>query len=119
MGHVITIVAVGPQAADFLAENMAITFAGDVPDSLRPHCYVIEAGRMDGDLAVGQGVRIGEQHWRITAIGKVARQNLADLGHVTLVFDGADTPRLPGALHVGGVDEPPALALGATVVFGD
>jgi PTS system glucitol/sorbitol-specific IIA component len=38
---------------------------------------------------------------------------------VTLVFDGAAEPRMPGAVHIGGVDATPALAAGATVVFGD
>ena len=74
---------------------------------------------LTGDLTVGQRVLIGEQAWTLTAVGAVASKNLADLGHVTMVFDGADTPRLPGAIHLAGVEETPALGHGVRLVFGD
>lgn len=118
MAYRTRVVDVGPDAADFLAEQMAITFAGDAPEALRPYCFLIEKSTLEGDLAVGQGVQLGGQNWQITALGEVAQQNLASLGHVTLVFDGDAAPRMPGAIHLGGVDEPPALAIGAEVVFG-
>ena len=56
-------------------------------------------------IAVGDTVRIGDQTWTITALGEVAEKNLANLGHVTLVFDGETEPRMPGAVHLTGVDE--------------
>ena len=118
MGYSTTVIEVGTEAQDFLADKTAITFAGNAPEALRPYCFLIEAAQLDGDLAVGQEVLIGEQLWTITALGDVAQKNLANLGHVTLVFDGAVSPRLPGALHLGGVAETPALALGTSVVFG-
>ena len=80
--------------------------------------FIIEKAELDGDLAVGQGLQIADQSWTITALGAVAQTNLANLGHVTLVFDGAVEPRMPGAVHAGGVDATPALAVGAAVVFG-
>lgn len=118
MAYRTTIVEVGPEAATFLEENMAITFAGDAPEGLRPFCFLVEKAELEGNLEGGQPVLIGSQQWRITAIGEVAQQNLHNLGHVTLVFDGETEPRMPGAIHVGGVDEPPALGLGTEVVFG-
>ena len=119
MAYTTRIIEVGPDAEDFLEENMAITFAGDAPEALRSYCYIIEKAELEGGLAVGQEVRIGDQHWTITAIGNVAETNLENLGHVTLVFDGAPEPRLPGAVHIGGVDAKPALAAGVVVIFGD
>lgn len=118
MGYTTTVIEVGSDAEAFLAEQTAITFAGDAPAALRPYCFLIEAGTLDHDLEVGQSVRIAEQLWTITALGEVAQKNLVNLGHVTLVFDGADRPRLPGALHLGGLTEAPALRLGTSVVFG-
>lgn len=117
MGYTTRVVEVGAEAEDFLSESTAITFAGDAPPALRPYCFLIERAELDGELAVGQVVRIGDQHWTLTALGSVAQKNLADLGHVTLVFDGKERPRLPGAIHLGGVAEPPALRLDAEVVF--
>ncbi|MHA6525950.1 PTS glucitol/sorbitol transporter subunit IIA [Tessaracoccus sp. G1721] len=118
MAYATTILEVGPEAQAFLAESMAITFAGDAPEALRPYCFLIGKAELTGDLAVGQTVRISEQAWTITALGEVAQQNLANLGHVTLVFDGEAEPRMPGAIHLTGVDGEPALVLGAQLVFG-
>lgn len=119
MPYTTKIVEVGPDAGDFLEQNMAITFAGNAPEELRPYCFLVEAATLTGDIAVGQVVRIDEQVWDITAVGEVAQQNLANLGHVTLVFDGEAAPRMPGAIHVAGTYDAPALALGAQLVFGD
>ncbi len=118
MAYRTTILEVGPEAETFLDEQMAITFAGDAPEELRPFCFIIDKAELVGSLAVGQGVSIGSQQWLITALGEVAAQNLHNLGHVTLVFDGADAPRMPGAIHLGGVDAAPSLVQGAAVVIG-
>lgn len=117
MAYTTTILEVGPEASAFLAEKMAITFAGDAPESLRPYCFLIEKAELTGVLAVAQTVRIGAQGWTITALGEVAERNLANLGHVTLVFDGEGEPRMPGAIHLAGADEEPELVQGAQVVF--
>lgn len=119
MTYVTRVIEVGAEAERSLAENMALTFGADAPDALRPFCFIVEKGELVGELRVGQPVLIGDQRWTLTAVGSVASKNLADLGHVTMVFDGADKPRLPGAVHLGGVDETPALGLGVTLVFGD
>lgn len=119
MAYTTTITEVGPEAMTFLAEDMALTFGANAPEALRPFCFIIEHAELTGDLTVGQRVLIGEQAWTLTAVGAVASKNLADLGHVTMVFDGADTPRLPGAIHLAGVEETPALGHGVRLVFGD
>ena len=119
MGYLTTITDVGPDANDFLAEQMAITFAGNAPEELRSYCFVIDKAELTGPLAVGQPVLIGDQQWKITAIGTAAEKNLSALGHVTLVFDGASEPRLPGALHLSGSYPAPVLAVGARLVIGN
>ena len=80
MGYSTTIIEVGPDASDFLAEQMAITFAGNAPEELRSYCFVIDKSELTSPLAVGQPVLIGDQEWRITAIGDVAEKNLGALG---------------------------------------
>lgn len=117
MTYTTTILEVGPEASAFLAESMAITFADDVPEALRPYCFLIEKAQLTAGLALRQTVRIGRQGWTITALGDVAEQNLAALGHVTLVFDGGDEPRMPGAIHLAGDHAAPELVLGAPLVF--
>lgn len=117
MAYTTTVLEVGAEASAFLMENMAITFGGNAPEELRPYCFIIEKAELTGTLAVGQTVRVGPQVWTITALGEVAEKNLANLGHVTLVFDGEAEPRMPGAVHLTGVDEVPALVQGAQLVF--
>ena len=53
-------------------------------------------------------VKVGEDYL-ITAVGSHALQALLELGHLTLVFDSASTPRHQGTLHLAG--KVPALAL--------
>lgn len=117
MSYTTRIISVGPEAASFLEEKLAITFAGNAPEELRDYCYLIDEAEMEGHLAVGQRVQIGDQNWSISAIGSLAEKNLAALGHVTLVFDGESEPRMDGAVHLGGVDAAPALVEGAKIVF--
>lgn len=118
MAYATRVVEVGPDAPAFLEEKMAITFSGEAPAALRSYCFLIDEAELTGSLEVGMPVRIGQQEWTITAVGDLAEKNLGNLGHVTLVFDGEAEPRMPGAIHVGGVEEAPALALGAELVFG-
>ena len=42
MGYTTKVVEVGSDAEAFLAEQTAITFAGDAPEALRPYCFIIE-----------------------------------------------------------------------------
>lgn len=118
MAYTTTVVEVGPDAPAFLEEKMAITFSGDAPEALRPYCFLIEEAELTAPLELGMAVRIADQVWHITALGELAEKNLSSLGHVTLVFDGDAEPRMPGAVHLGGIDSTPALALGAELVFG-
>ena len=53
MGYSTTIIEVGPDASDFLAEQMAIIFAGNAPEELRSYCFVIDKSELTSPLAVG------------------------------------------------------------------
>lgn len=95
---------------------MIITFADNAPESLADFIYRVDQNPVTGDVIVGQQFQIGDDVRTITAVGDVAQKNLNDLGHVTLIFDGADEPRLPGAIHVS-EGELPALESGTTVTI--
>lgn len=69
---------------------------GKAPDELRDFCYALPEATSSGTIGVGDVLAIGEHRFPITAIGALAQRNLDSLGHVTLVFDGADEPRLEG-----------------------
>ena len=48
MGYTTKVVEVGSDAEAFLAEQTAITFAGDAPEALRPYCFIIEKADLVG-----------------------------------------------------------------------
>lgn len=83
-------------------EKMLITF-GDIPDeSLADYCVIIDVPENNKDIQVGNQLVIGCEKYLITAVGDVANETFARLGHVTIRFDGAKEPLLEGTIHVAG-----------------
>ncbi|RPH28245.1 PTS sorbitol transporter [Buttiauxella warmboldiae] len=112
MIYLATIDRVGPFVADGLAENMLITFLHSGP----PDClaYAVSLSPLQADshatIAPGDKLQIGTHDYLIHAVGEGAQQALFELGHLTLIFDGAATPRHRGALHlIGPTPSPEAL----------
>lgn len=98
-----TFVAVGACASESLDDNFIITFGEGAPKDVADYCFihrteVNEAGSIDA----GSVMSIGEQEYPVTAVGSVARENLRDLGHITVRFDGAGQAEFPGTVHVAG-----------------
>ena len=52
----------------------------------------------------------------MTAVGEVAEQNLRELGHITLRFDGHREAEFPGTVQVAG-PVPDAIATGCVLKF--
>ena len=70
-----TVIAIGQNAEEFKQENMLLFFGEEAPPEL-------------------------SERYAITAVGKVAEENLRQLGHITVNFDGAAISELPGTIHV-------------------
>lgn len=111
-----TVRSIGPEAASFLAERMLVTFGDNAPDELRDFCYTLSEAACSRSLSVGDTLMIDGVEYPITAIGGAAQRNLDSLGHVTLVFDGADEPRMDGCIHVRAQDLP-GLHVGSTIAI--
>lgn len=100
---------VGSEAEQFKAEQMIILFGENVPDDLKAYTYRITRNPLEGSIEKGGSVSIGSEHYPITAVGNLVNKNLADLGHITIKFDGASVATLPGTLHVA-ADQMPVIA---------
>lgn len=109
-----TITQIGQFAEEARAEKMLITFKQGVPDELRDYCFVHSPSDLSGIIQVGDQALFDGVSYPITAIGEVAIDNLAELGHVTWLFDGATEALYPGTIHLAG--DVPQLAIGS--VFG-
>ncbi|MDR1851459.1 MAG: PTS glucitol/sorbitol transporter subunit IIA [Propionibacteriaceae bacterium] len=94
------IISQGAEADTFLAGGMAITFGSGAPDTLAQYCFILAPAKLAAQVRPGQLLRVGERAYPITAVGEVASRNLSELGHVTLNFDGADSPQLDGTIHI-------------------
>ncbi len=98
-----TFTSVGPLAHESLEDNFLITFGEGAPRDVAEYCFIhkVDVNRPENILP-GNLITIGSHQYSITAVGDVARENLRDLGHITIRFDGAGTPEFPGTIHVTG-----------------
>ncbi|WP_134705020.1 PTS glucitol/sorbitol transporter subunit IIA [Ammoniphilus sp. YIM 78166] len=91
---------IGSSVAEFLGEKMFILFGDNAPAELADYCLLINIADIDGDIEPGDVVVLSNQEYKITAVGDAVKKNLGSLGHITLRFDGSDTPELPGTLYL-------------------
>lgn len=67
-------------------------------------------------LQPGARCELGQHCYPVTAVGSVAEQNLRELGHITLRFDGLREAEFPGTVHVAG-PVPDDIAPGCILTF--
>jgi len=91
---------VGSNVEAMLQDGLLILFNESAPADLRPFCVVTASNEETGEVKVGDELTISDRTYTITAVGNVANENLYSLGHVTLCFDGAEEPQLPGHIHL-------------------
>ena len=111
-----TITAIGESAPEALSDNMLITFREGAPADVAEFCFIHNHGPLCGALLPGAQFTLGEKHYPVTAVGEVAEQNLRELGHITLRFDGQTQAEFPGTVHVAG-PVPDAVAPGCNLKF--
>ncbi|HFM4946957.1 TPA: PTS glucitol/sorbitol transporter subunit IIA [Escherichia coli] len=83
-----TITRIGASATDALSDQMLITFREGAPADLEEYCFIHCHGELKGALHPGLQFTLGRHRYPVTAVGSVAEDNLRELGHVTLRFDG-------------------------------
>lgn len=102
-----TFTATGPLATEALEDNFLITFGEGAPKDVAEYCFIHRAEINEAEhLCTGAIMTIGEGQYPVTAVGDVASENLRELGHITVRFDGACVAEFPGTVHVAG--KPPA-----------
>ncbi len=111
-----TITHIGESAPDALSDNMLITFREGAPTDVAEFCFIHNHGALSGALLPGAEFELGERRYPVTAVGEVAEQNLRELGHITLRFDGQTQAEYPGTVHVAG-QVPNGIATGCILKF--
>ncbi|SPX16973.1 glucitol/sorbitol-specific PTS system EIIA component [Escherichia coli] len=94
---------------------MLITFREGAPADLEEYCFI----HCHGELKV-HSIPVCNFHSAASlsgdAVGSVAEDNLRELGHVTLRFDGLNEAEFPGTVHVAG-PVPDDIAPGSVLKF--
>ncbi|MEG1213155.1 MAG: PTS glucitol/sorbitol transporter subunit IIA [Leclercia sp.] len=111
-----TITRIGHSAADALSDQMLITFREGAPADIEEFCFIHCHGELCGELRPGSQLTLGDACYPVTAVGDVAGQNLRELGHITLRFDGQTEAEYPGTVHVAG-PVPLVVAAGCVLKF--
>ena len=86
----------------FIDEKILIMFKDNAPEELLDYCIMHNESSLKEDIKPGDILAIGNEQYLITAVGEDAMENLDNLGHITIKFDGKNEAKLPGTIHVEG-----------------
>ena len=95
-----TVTAVGPMAVEFAAEGILVFFGSDAPEELHEFAIIHDHSPNEDDVSPGDVVEIDEARFEVTGVGEVANDNLRNLGHVVIKFNGLSDTELPGEVSV-------------------
>ena len=116
------ITEVGPDVADLLDGGILILFAEGAPPELAEVSVLhkVAEGPTQSAPPVGAEITIGSVRSKLTAIGGLAWNKIADIGHVVINFDGAAEGGRPGELSAQSVstaDLAEAVRAGAAITI--
>lgn len=91
---------IGPNAKDFLEEDMMVIFGNDAPPELRPYCFLVEHPGFKENISVGDQVKLDDETYEVIGVGDQVNKNLKDLSHITLNFKGQIDDAMAGTLYL-------------------
>ena len=101
------VTAVGPMVQEFLNEGVIVLFGEKAPVELAEFAILHDGAMLLAPLAAGDVVSFDEVDYKVLAVGDVASQNLANLGHLVVKCNGQDEPEMPGDVCVEAKPLPP------------
>ncbi|MFP1454057.1 PTS glucitol/sorbitol transporter subunit IIA [Escherichia coli] len=111
-----TITRIGASATDALSETRCSSPFVKARQRTSKSIASFVHGELKGALHSGLQFTLGQHRYPVTAVGSVAEDNLRELGHVTLRFDGLNEAEFPGTVHVAG-PVPDDIAPGSVLKF--
>ncbi len=94
------ILSIGPLVDEFKQAGILVFFGENAPAELIEFSIIHDAKELVMPVSMGDTVFLGEERYRVLAVGDVANSNLANLGHLILKFNGDSMARLPGDINV-------------------
>lgn len=111
-----TVTFIGPLAGEFLAEQIIVLFGQNAPEELAEFAILHDGVELTAPFVAGDRVTIGEAGFEILAVGEVANDNLANLGHLVLKFNGETEVEMPGDVCLAAVPLP-EITLGTVITI--
>jgi PTS system glucitol/sorbitol-specific IIA component len=110
-----TVVKSGPLAQEFIASGILVFFGMNAPEELAEFSILHEHTQLHQDVVAGDLLFIDDASYEVLAVGEVANQNLSNLGHLVVKFNGQTEPEMPGDISVPKIKELPKFKPGTKV----
>lgn len=110
------VTSIGPFVSEFIDHNILVLFGESAPEELAEFALIHDGQTLHSPLAAGDRVSIDSHSFEILAVGEVASQNLENLGHLVLKFNGEKEVEMPGDVCVEKRPLPP-IAVGTLITL--
>ena len=95
------VISIGEFASEFIDEGVLVFFAETAPEELQEVAVIHDRSEPQvSDIAVGDIISIGGEKFPVLAIGPVANENIKNLGHIVIKFNGLKTAEMDGDITV-------------------
>ena len=94
------VVSVGELVEEFLSAQVLVFFGEGAPEELAEFSIIHSAEINLATVAPGDTLLLGAESFDVLAVGDVANQNLAALGHLVVKANGATEPEMLGDVSV-------------------
>lgn len=92
---------VGKEVSRFLNEGILLVFSAEsLMTQVKNYSVMIDEIEVFKDIQIGDKLFVGEESFKITAVGNIAQQNLTEIGHATFKADGSTEAELPGTIYL-------------------
>lgn len=102
-----TVTGVGELASEFAAEGILVFFGADAPEELHEFAILTDhSGPPSQPVLAGDELEVAGSRFPVLCVGPVANDNIANLGHLVVKFNGLTEPELPGDVSLPAVEAP-------------
>ncbi len=102
-----TVTSIGDFAGEFINEGVLVFFAESAPDELKEVAVIHNRSEPQiSDIAVGDTISLGGEKFPVLAVGSVANENIKNLGHIVIKFNGLNEAEMDGDITVPEVGIP-------------
>lgn len=98
--------SIGKMAKELFSDGVVIFFGNNAPGELHEVSVIHTHGKLEEDIEGGDMIEIDEVNYRILCCGPVVNENLRNLGHMVLKFNGSTEIENLGDVNMERVEVP-------------